>query len=350
MAEPLRFGIFDWIEHRDAPLAQIYEQRLQMAEFADRLDFYAYHIAEHHGTPLSLDNAPSVFVASAIQRTSRLRLVPMTYVLPWYNPLRLYNEICMLDQLSGGRIEIGLGRGASPIEGAYFGISSVEQAREIAAEALQILLLGFQSQVLTYEGNHFSYAGVELYNKPFQQPYPPIWYPSSNFDSVPFLARHGFNTSHNFAPNEVAKRHLDLYRQVYAEHRDDQGRMNGHVATPLIANTRHIYVAPGDEQAVEEARDAFALWGRHISYLSGRFSNRPRDALTLEGRMANGTAIVGSPETARRMIQEMVDETGINYFLGVFNFGDLAQERVLSSMELFAREVMPAVCINGSAG
>jgi alkanesulfonate monooxygenase SsuD/methylene tetrahydromethanopterin reductase-like flavin-dependent oxidoreductase (luciferase family) len=342
MTELLGFGIFDWIEHRNAPLRQILEQRLEMAEAADQLGFYAYHIAEHQGTPLSLDSSPSVIVASAAQRTRRLRLVPMTYVLPWYNPLRLYNEICLLDQLSGGRLEIGLGRGASPIEGAYFGVTSVEQAREVAAEALEILLLGFGNPVLAYEGKHFCYRGVELYNKPMQQPYPPIWYPSSNFDSVPFIAQHGFNTSHNFAPNAVARRHFDRYREVYEQHKHDPGRMNAHVAAPMLTNTRHIYVAVSDEQAVAEARDAFALWGEHISYLSGRFSDRPRDALTLESRMANGTAIVGSPETARSMIQEMVDETGINYFLGVFNFGDLAQDRVLSSMELFAREVMPA--------
>ncbi len=350
MTELLGFGVFDWIEHRDAPLRQIFEERLEMAEAADRLGYYAYHIAEHQGTPLSLDCAPSVIVASAIQRTRRLRLVPTTYVLPWYNPLRLYNEICMLDQLSGGRLEIGLGRGASPIEGAYFGITSVEQAREIAAEALDVLLLGFREPVLSYEGRHFSYRDVELYNKPLQQPYPPIWYPSSNPASVPHIAQHGFNTSHNFAPNEVAKEHFNLYRDVYGQHQHDPDRVNAHVTTPMISNTRHIYVAPTDDQAVAEARNAFALWGRHISYLSGRFADRPQHALTLEARMANGTAIVGSPETARRMIREMVEETGINYFLGVFNFGDLAQERVLSSMELVAREVMPAFSRPVAAG
>src|SRR5581483_5925920 len=97
-----------------------------------------------------------------------------------------------------------LGRGASPIEGAYFGIQSFEQARDIAREALDVLMLCFANDVLDYEGERFSYKRLEIYNKPYQKPYPPIWYPSSNFDSVPYLAQHGFNTSHNFAPNEVA--------------------------------------------------------------------------------------------------------------------------------------------------
>jgi alkanesulfonate monooxygenase SsuD/methylene tetrahydromethanopterin reductase-like flavin-dependent oxidoreductase (luciferase family) len=85
------------------------------------------------------------------------------------------------------------------------------------------------------------------------------------------------------------------------------------------------------------------VWSGHISYLSGRFSNRPRDSLTLEARMANGTALVGSPDTVRRAVQEMVAETGINYFLGVFNFGNLSGERVERSMRLFATEVAPGI-------
>jgi alkanesulfonate monooxygenase SsuD/methylene tetrahydromethanopterin reductase-like flavin-dependent oxidoreductase (luciferase family) len=338
----MQFGIFDWIEHRDAPLREIFSQRLEMVEAADALGFHAYHVAEHQGTPLSLDSSPSITIASAIQRTRRIRLIPTTYCLPWYNPLRLYNEICMLDQLSGGRLEVGIGRGASPIEGAYFQIHSVDQARDIAREALEVILYGFRNDRLSYHGTHFSYTDVELYNKPLQTPYPPLWYPSSNFDSVPFLAEHGFNTSHNFAPNDAARRHFDLYREVFEIHRHDPGRMNGHVAAPALANSRHIYVAEDDETAVHEARQAFELWGRHISYLSGRHSDRPRESLSLESRMANGTALIGSPATVRKSIHEMIDQTGINYLLGVFNFGDLRQEHVLHSMELFAREVMPA--------
>ncbi len=340
--EVLQFGIFDWLEHRDAPLHEIFENRLQMLEYADEAGFYAYHLAEHQGTPLSLNNAPSVVIASAIQRTQRLRLIPMTYCLPWYNPLRLYNEICMLDQYSEGRIEVGIGRGVSPIESTYFGLYDIEASRELYREVLDILLYGFTHDELNYEGKHFQYKGVELYNKPYQKPYPPLWYPTHNIESVPYMAEQGFNTSHNFAPNDVAKKHFDLFREVYAAHKDDEGRMNGHVASPRMANTRHIYVADTDERAFDEAREAFDVWGQHISYLSGRFANRPSDSLTLEARMADDRALVGSPETIRRKIDAMVEETGINYFLGVFNFGNLPQDRVLHSLELFANEVMPA--------
>ena len=343
MATTLEFGIFDWLEHRDnEPLHQIFEQRLQMLEFADENGFYAYHLAEHQGTPLSLNNAPSVVIASAIQRTTRLRLIPTTYCLPWYNPLRLYNEICMLDQYSQGRLEVGIGRGVSPIESTYFGLYDIEASRELYREMLDILLYAFTHDELSYEGKHFQYKGVELYNKPYQKPYPPLWYPTHNIESVPYMAGHGFNTSHNFAPNDVAKKHFELFREQYEVDKDDPNRINAHVAAPRIANTRHIYVGDSDERAVAEARPAFDVWADHISYLSGRFADRPRDSLTLESRMNNETALVGSPDTIRRKIDDMVAETGINYFLGVFNFGNLPQERVIHSLDLFAREVMPA--------
>lgn len=343
----LRFGIFDWLEHRGGPLDRVFESRLEMLELADEAGFYAYHVAEHQGTPLSLDSSPSVFLAAASQRTRRLRLGALVYCLPWYNPLRLYNEICMLDQLSKGRLEVGIGRGVSPIESAFYGVNDSDQAREMTAEALTVLIQGFRRGRLDYDGKYYHFDGVELWNHPYQQPYPPLWYPTSNIESVPYAAKHGFSTAHNFAPNSVARPHLERYREEWRAHKDDPDRLNGHVASPLIGNSRHIYVGQSDDKAFEEAGPAFDLWAQHISYLSGRFSNRPRESLSLESRMANGTALVGSPETVRCKIQEMVDETGINYFLGVFNFGDLPQVSVTASMKLFAKEVMPSLAAVG---
>lgn len=337
----LKFGIFDWLEHRDAPLDSVFEGRLEMLELADQAGLYGYHIAQHEGTPLSIDGSPSVFLAAATQRTKQLRLGALVFCLPWYDPLRLYNEICMLDQLSKGRIDVGFGRGVSPIESAYYGIASGDQAREMAAESLQVLMQGFRTQKLDFVGNHYHYKNVELYNRPYQTPYPPLWYPTSNIDSIPYVASQGFNTSHNFAPNETAKPFVERFWQEWQAHKDDADRLNAHVAVPLISNTRHIYVAPTDEQAIEEARGPFDVWSQHISYLSGRFSNRPRDSLALERRMENGTALVGSPQTIEKKIREMVAETGINYFLGVFSFGDMAQAKVLRSLSLFAEKTMP---------
>src|SRR6201995_5049761 len=117
----MKFGIFDHVDRNDLPLHDYYEARLKIVEAYDRAGFYAYHVAEHHATPLGMAASPSVFLAAVAQGTRRLRSGPLVCALPLYHPLRMIEEICMLDQMSGGRLEIGFGRGASPTELSYFG-------------------------------------------------------------------------------------------------------------------------------------------------------------------------------------------------------------------------------------
>src|SRR5215469_15759337 len=106
----MEFGVFDHLDRDGAPLHDYYDARLTIVEAYDRLGFYAYHVAEHHATPLGMAPSPSVFLAAVAQRTRRLRFGPLVYALPLYHPLRLIEEICMLDQMSDGRLEIGFGR------------------------------------------------------------------------------------------------------------------------------------------------------------------------------------------------------------------------------------------------
>src|SRR6201982_2979908 len=117
----MEFGVFDHLDRYGGALADYYEDRLKIAEAYDRAGFYAYHVAEHHSTPIGMAPSPSVFLAAVAQRTQRLRFGPMVYALPLYHPLRMIEEICMLDQMSRGRLEIGFGRGSSPIELEYYG-------------------------------------------------------------------------------------------------------------------------------------------------------------------------------------------------------------------------------------
>src|SRR5499427_11123681 len=116
----MKFGVFDHLDRNDLALRDYYESRLRIAEAYDKHGFYAYHIAEHHSTPLGMAASPSVFLAAVAQRTQRLRFGPLVYALPLYHPLRMIEEICMLDQLSQGRFELGVGRGISPIETSFF--------------------------------------------------------------------------------------------------------------------------------------------------------------------------------------------------------------------------------------
>jgi alkanesulfonate monooxygenase SsuD/methylene tetrahydromethanopterin reductase-like flavin-dependent oxidoreductase (luciferase family) len=122
----VQFGIFDWIDRNQLQLPDLYEQRLQCLEYADEAGFYCYHLAEHQATPLAMAPSPSVFLAAAIQRTHHIHLGPLVYLLPLYNPLRLAQEICMLDNMSRGRLEVGVGRGVSPYELAFYNVSPQE--------------------------------------------------------------------------------------------------------------------------------------------------------------------------------------------------------------------------------
>ena len=146
------FGLFDWIDRDKAPLHQLYEERLQLLEVADTAGFFCYHLAEHHATPLGMAPSPALFLTAAAQRTRHIRLGPLVYLLPLYNPLRLIEEVCMLDQLTDGRLELGVGRGVSPYELGYFGVD-VDGTRAIFDETLAVLVAGMTNERLTFEGN-----------------------------------------------------------------------------------------------------------------------------------------------------------------------------------------------------
>src|SRR3984885_8561807 len=129
-SEQIDFGIFHHLDRAGTPLPDYYEDRLIIAEAYDRAGFYAYHLAEHHSTPLGMAPSPSVFLSAVAQRTKKLRFGPLVYCLPLYHPIRLAEEIAMLDHLSKGRLDVGIGHGRSPIELMLYGCD-VAEARAI---------------------------------------------------------------------------------------------------------------------------------------------------------------------------------------------------------------------------
>jgi alkanesulfonate monooxygenase SsuD/methylene tetrahydromethanopterin reductase-like flavin-dependent oxidoreductase (luciferase family) len=129
---PMKIGVFDHFDSDGRDLAAQYEWRLALIEAYDRSGIDIYHLAEHHSTALGLAPSPSVFLSAVAQRTKRLRFGPLVYTLPLHHPLRVYEEICMLDQMSGGRLEVGVGRGISPFESTYYGVDPKTRAKRIA--------------------------------------------------------------------------------------------------------------------------------------------------------------------------------------------------------------------------
>lgn len=198
----LDFGIFDHLDRNDLALHDLYEQRLKVIELFDRFGFYAYHVAEHHFTPLGMAPSPSVFLSAVSQRTKRLRFGTFVYALPVHHPLRVLEEICMLDHMSGGRLEIGFGRGSVPFEIAYYG-QNAQERQQIYAERLELILKAFAVGTLTWQGRYDRFENVPMEMAPLQKPHPPLWYGAHSADSAERAAQKGFNIVTNDAPGNA---------------------------------------------------------------------------------------------------------------------------------------------------
>ena len=334
----MKFGVFDHLDASGAPLAQFYENRLRLAQAYDRIGIHALHIAEHHATPLGMSPSPSVFLAAVAQRTKRLRMGPLVYTLALYHPLRLADEICMLDQLSGGRFELGVGRGVSPIEIEYFGFDPAK-SQAMYVEAYQVILQAMRERTLTFKGEYYKFDSVPFHLGPLQRPHPPIWYGLSNPESAEFAAGHKFNVVSNAAPKAV-RVITDRYRAEWEKKGNDPKRI------PFIGMARHVVIADTDQEAMKLARRAYARWFESFIFLWRLHGTTPPFTTYTEdfdAVLKNGQAIVGSPDTVRETIAAQAKEAGLNYFLLRFAFGDLTLEESMHSVDLFASLVQPAL-------
>ena len=340
---PTKFGIFDWIDRSRSPIHELYEERLRLIEAADQNGFYCYHIAEHHGSPLNMTPSPNLFLAAAAQRTKKIRLGTLVYVLPAYHPLRLAEEICMLDHLTRGRLDVGIGRGISPIELSFFNIETAD-SRDLFRETLEAVVAALSTGKLSYAGRHFSFQGVELQIEPCQRPYPPLWYPTNSTDSMTWLAQEGLHTVVHYQSMPAIRDLFVLYRRVWHEHQSNRRRLNAHVTDPLYGISRHVFIGKTDRTAWQEARAALLDFNDNTSYLQARGGDYKRkDYLNdFEARRAEGLYIAGSADSVREQVKQHLEITGSNYFVASFAFGSLTHEQAMNSLQLFAGEVMPA--------
>jgi alkanesulfonate monooxygenase SsuD/methylene tetrahydromethanopterin reductase-like flavin-dependent oxidoreductase (luciferase family) len=330
----MQFGVFDHLDRNDLPLRDFYEARLKIIEAYDRLSFYAYHVAEHHSTPLGLAPSPSIFLSAIAQRTRRLRFGPLVYALPLYHPLRMIEEICMLDQMSGGRLEIGFGRGSVPAELIYYG-QSPEEAQATYAEALELILQGLTERTLTFHGRTFHFDNVPMELEPFQKPNPPIWYGVHAPESAERAANKGLRVV-SLDPVAATCASFERFRATWRAAR-------GGEPLPLMGLGRFIVVAETDAAALAAARRAYPAWHKsftHLHRLHGRRNAHPRPP-DFDALAELGQGIAGTPDTVAVLLRAQLAATGSNYCVGQFAFGDLTFEETLRSIELFAHHVMP---------
>lgn len=342
MAAQVSFGLFDWLDRASGTVGELYESRLKLVEIADRAGFYGYHLAEHHGTPLGMAPSPSVYFAAVAQRTAKIRFSPMAFLLPMYHPVRLIEEVCMLDHLSQGRVELGVSRGVSPYEIKCFGVNP-EETREIFTEVLEVFRAGMCNEVLNFNGKHFQLKDVPMVIKPLQRPYPPLWYPSFSQAGVDYAAQHSFNFL-SLGPPALITQLMAQYRQTWAANAGTPNRLNGHVTAPKLGAMRQIYIDETDAAALAVAKPAYADWYQSITQLWHRNSDTAYDQFfDWDACLAGETILVGSVATVREQLRRLVAESGINYVVGSFAWGSLSAAQSRRSLERFIAEIMPAI-------
>lgn len=345
----MKFGLFDHLERSpDRSLATQFDERLEFAAAADEAGFYCLHIAEHHSSRLNMVPAPGVWISALARATKRLRLGPLVYLLPLYSPLRLAEEICMLDSLSKGRLEVGVGRGVSPFELGYHKVDH-DESRAIFFDAYECLRTALTHEEFSYDGKYFKYSNVPMPLRPLQQPFPPFWYGSSNTIGATWAGEQGMHFAANGPPSR-AQENIEAYRTALTKR---GGAAQPKAAFPggaAIGLLRHIVVADTDEEARRIAKPALEYHAGSLNWLRRRHGsteftsrNNIHRGETFESWEEQEMVIAGSPATVRAGIERQARALGINYLLCYLFFGTMAQSDALRSLQLFRTEVMPAL-------
>jgi alkanesulfonate monooxygenase SsuD/methylene tetrahydromethanopterin reductase-like flavin-dependent oxidoreductase (luciferase family) len=235
--------------------------------------------------------------------------------------------------MSAGRLDVGIGRGVSPVEAGFHGVDP-KTSQAVYEETLAVLLAGFATQQLTFDGDFFHYDDIPLEMSPHQRPHPPLWYGVTSAESAERCARRGYNILTSTPPGEAAVV-LKPHRAISREPGSPE----------LLAGIiRYIVVADNDAAALEIAQAAYPSWYDSFHNLFRKYGTGPlygTRPTTFTEAIANGTGIAGSPATVLRVLQAHAQQSDANYLVGQFVFGDMKHADAARSIELFARDVMP---------
>jgi alkanesulfonate monooxygenase SsuD/methylene tetrahydromethanopterin reductase-like flavin-dependent oxidoreductase (luciferase family) len=344
----MKVGLFDHVEWGDRPLATLFDERLRFAAAADEAGIYCLHVAEHHATPLNMVPVPGAYLGAVARTTTRMRLGPLVYLLPLHSPLRLIEEICMLDHLSHGRLEVGVGRGVSPFELKYHNIEH-DRSREIFIDAFECVSAGLVTDALTYAGPHYSYANVPIVLRPLQQPHPAFWYGSSNTTGATWAGERGMHFT-SLGPTGFAKKNINAFREALSKRGGAANPKSEFSGGAAIGVLRHIFVADTDAEAKRFGKPAMERHLGHLNWLREKHGVGAADArlgvshpASFEDAVTAGSVIAGSPETVWAQIEQQTAELGINYLLTYLFLGAMPFAGALRSLQLFSAEVMPKI-------
>jgi alkanesulfonate monooxygenase SsuD/methylene tetrahydromethanopterin reductase-like flavin-dependent oxidoreductase (luciferase family) len=308
---------FSWPERR-VPLPTVYERAMQRIEIMDKTGYDAVWLAEHHFTTYSVCPSVHLMGMHVADRTQHLRIGTGISLAAFYHPLRLAEEVALLDVLSGGRVNWGAGRGFDPTEFQAFGVPKDESYLRFR-EAVEIVLAAWKNDRLTWSGRYWHFEQVEVLPKPLQQPHPPTWVAASSPDSVCWAGAQGYSIMlgpHTHYTDMAQKR--EMYRQALEAH--------GHTITGrAIPMTRLIAVAETDRAAEDIARQG-AKWmvGSYInpsksstamSYIASRRDRSGVQPIDPIEHYLDGVAVHGTPERVLDQLQRLREEMFLDYLL-----------------------------------
>jgi alkanesulfonate monooxygenase SsuD/methylene tetrahydromethanopterin reductase-like flavin-dependent oxidoreductase (luciferase family) len=291
---------FGWAD-RKIPLESIYQRAIERFEIMDQAGYDAVWLAEHHFSSFSVCPSVHMMATMAAARTKRMRIGTAVSLAPFYHPLRLAEEVALLDVLSGGRVNWGAGRGFSRGEFAAFGIPMEESAPRFR-ETVEIVLRAWTEERLSYAGEHFQFEGVEVLPKPLQKPHPPVWMAATSESAIDWAASRGFSIlmDPHCTHVELASKRGRYGEQLASAGFDAAGRD--------IPMARLIAVAPNAERAAEVAR-------RGAGWMVGSYIGGARGGGDPIERYVNEVIIHGTPEAVLDQILALGETASLNYLL-----------------------------------
>lgn len=346
----IELGLFD-IHQIDPTVeddaAAVFRARLDDLAFADALGGFAVAFtAERHYLTTYRCQAASVWLGAASQRTATLRLGTMAYTLPIHPPLALAEEIATLDQLTGGRIEVGVGLGHRAEELAA---NDVDPSRRVPIfqERLAVLEALFTGQQVTVESDHTTIRDAFIHPTTVQRPHPPLWFAGTDPTATTWAGQHGLNLAVGFAPSHSLFGATVGFRQG-VEMRRQRGAEQDGTRRGQIALMRHTYVAESDERAEREMLDDLVrLKGGGTE--ADRADRRAQAKAELTRLTEQEVFVAGGPETVAATIARSRATLGTDLYLANVYAAGVEQARVRRTLELLAGPVRDALAIKPSA-
>jgi len=339
----MKFGIFDHLERiPGVPLAQLLADRLELVRLADEGGITGYHLAEHHGSELCMAPNQETFLAAVAASTTRIRLGPLVKCLPLHHPLRIVEDICILDNLSGGRVDYGVGRGAAPSEHVFFG-HPWQEARERFEETLDIVVQGLRTGKIDSQGRkHFDFPEIETAMEPAQAPNPPFWFASRDPE---YAGRRGMSC---VVPGRVTMQVRERYLAAWEANRDADDRLDHPGQQPLIANADIVAIADTPEEARAIAQRGQEGLQRRVT-LAHEYDRQVLPAEEVEVARSSGAPRVahdlpaGTLEMVLDHYLSYAEEATADYVALMIPAGDMTHREAMRTLDSFCEHIVPAV-------